>query len=102
MGGEENFKQLFMASMCRYALIKAGVIQPTAKEIAEDEQNKKSGAKISVDTSPERLASCKTTVQRFCGRTDLPASVMQMDYYVVALWYSWVVPTRKMVSRVRR
>ena len=83
MGGEENFKQLFMASMCRYALIKAGVIQPTAKEIAEDEQNKKSGAKISADTSPERLASCKTTVQRFCGRTDLPASVMQMDYYVV-------------------
>jgi hypothetical protein len=83
MGGEENFKQLFMANMCRYALIKAGVIQPTAKEIAEDEQNKKSGAKISVDTSPERLASCKTTVQRFCGRTDLPASVMQMDNYRV-------------------
>jgi hypothetical protein len=83
MGGEENFKQLFMASMCRYALIKAGVVQPTAKEIAEDEQNTKGGAKITVDTSPERLANCKTTVQTFCGRTDLPASVTHMDNYRV-------------------
>jgi hypothetical protein len=32
-------------SICRYTLIKAGVVQPTAKEIAEDEQNGKSGAK---------------------------------------------------------
>jgi hypothetical protein len=83
MGGEENFKQLFMASMCRYDLIKAGVVQPTAKEIAEDEQNEKGGAKITVDTSPQHLAGCKTTVQTFCGRTDLPASVMQMDNYRV-------------------
>jgi hypothetical protein len=83
MGGEENFKQLFMANMCRYALIKAGVVQPTAKEIAEDQQNKKNNLKITVDTSPERLASCKTTVQTFCGRTDLPASVTQMDNYKV-------------------
>jgi hypothetical protein len=83
LGGEDNFKQLFMASMCRYALIKAGVVQPTAKEVAEDEQNKKSGAKITVDTTPERLASCKTTVRTFCGRPDLPASVMQMDNYKV-------------------
>lgn len=86
MGGEENFKQLFMASMCRYALIKAGVVQPTAKEIAEDEQNKKSGAKITVDTSPERLASCKSTVQTFCGRTDLPASVMQNGQLQGSMW----------------
>lgn len=81
MGGEENFKQLLMASMCRYALIKAGEIEPTVKEIAEDEQNKKSGLKISVDTSPQRLASCKTTILRFCGRTDLPVFLMQMDNY---------------------
>jgi hypothetical protein len=81
MGGEENFKQLFMANMCRYALIKAGVVQPTAKEKADDEQNERSGLKITVDTSPQRLASCKTTVQTFCGRTDLPASVTQMDNY---------------------
>lgn len=83
MGGEENFNQLFKANMCRYALIKAGAVQPTAEEIAEDEQNKKSGAKITVDTSPERLANCKTTVKAFCGRTDLPASVTQMDNYKV-------------------
>jgi hypothetical protein len=83
MGGEENFKQLFMASMCRYVLIKAGVVQPTAREIAEDEQNEKGGAKITVDTSPQHLAGCKTTVRTFCGRTDLPASVMQMDDYRV-------------------
>jgi len=83
LGGEENFKQLFMASVCRYALIKAGEVQPTAKEMAEDEQNKKNGARITVDTSPERLANCKTTVQTFCGRTDLPASVTQMGNYKV-------------------
>jgi hypothetical protein len=83
MGGEDNFKQLFMASICRYTLIKGGVVQPTAKEIAEEEQNGKSGAKITVDTSPEHLASCKTTVQTFCGRTELPASVTQMDDYRV-------------------
>jgi hypothetical protein len=83
LGGEENFKQLLMASMCRYVLTKGGVVQPTAKEIAEDEQNKKSSMKIIADTSAERLASCKTTVQTFCGRTDLPASVTQMDDYKV-------------------
>jgi hypothetical protein len=83
MGGEENFKQLLMADMCRYALVKGGVVQPTAKEIAEDEQNKKNGAKITVDSSPERLAGCKTTVQTFCARTDLPASIVQMDNYRV-------------------
>jgi hypothetical protein len=83
MGGEENFKQLFLANMCRYALIKAGVVQPTAKEIAEDEQNKKSGAKITVDTSPDHLASCKATVKTFCDRTGLPASVTQLDNYKV-------------------
>jgi len=83
MGGEENFKQLFMANMCRYSLIKAGVIQPTAREKAEDEKNIKSGAKIAVDDSPERLASCKATIQKFCGRTGLPASVTQMDNYKV-------------------
>ncbi len=83
LGGEENYKQLLMASMCRYVLIKGGVVQPTAKEKAEDEQNKKSSMKITVDTSPEHLASCKTTVQTFCGRTDLPASVTQPDDYKV-------------------
>jgi hypothetical protein len=83
MGGDENFKQLLMADMCRYALIKGGVVQPTAKETAEDEQNKKSSLKVTVDTSPERLASCKTTVQKFCNRTDLPASVTQLDNYKV-------------------
>ncbi|MGO9948473.1 MAG: hypothetical protein ACLPWG_16665 [Steroidobacteraceae bacterium] len=83
LGGEENFKQLLMASMCRYVLIKGGVVQPTAKEIAEDEQNKKSSMKLTVDTSPEHLAICKTTVQTFCGRTDLPASVTQLDNYQV-------------------
>jgi hypothetical protein len=83
MGGEENFKQLFAADMCRYALIKAGMVQPTAKEVAEDEQNKRNGARITVDTSPERLASCQITVSTFCARTDLPASVTQMDNYKV-------------------
>jgi hypothetical protein len=83
MGGEENFKELVMAGMCRYALIKAGVVQPTAKETAEDEQNKKSSLKMTVDTSPERLASCKTTVHKFCDRPDLPASVTQLDNYKV-------------------
>jgi|SRR5580658_4234030 hypothetical protein len=83
MGGEENFKQLLMASMCRYTLIKAGMVQPTAEEVAEDEQNKKSGGQITVDATPERLASCKTTVKTFCGRADLPAAVTQMDNYKV-------------------
>ncbi len=83
MGGEDNFRALLMANMCRYALIKAGVVQPTVQEAAEEEQNKKSGAKISVDTSPEHLAICKTTVQTFCVRTDLPASVTQMENYRV-------------------
>jgi hypothetical protein len=72
-----------MANMCRYAMIKGGAVQPTAKEIAEDEQNKKNGAKITIDTSPEHLAGCKTTVQTFCARTDLPASMVQMDNYTV-------------------
>lgn len=83
LGGEENLKELFMADMCRYASIKAGVVRPTAREAAEDEQNQKNGARISVDTSAEHLASCKTTVQTFCGRTDLPASVTQMENYRV-------------------
>lgn len=83
LGGEENFKQLLMASMCRYTLIKGGVVQPTAKEITEDEQNTKNGAKITIDTSPERVAGCKTTIQTFCARTDLPPSVTHMDNYTV-------------------
>jgi hypothetical protein len=83
MGGDKNFKQLLMADMCRYALIKGGVVQPTAKETAENEQNEKSRLKITVDTSAERLASCKATVHKFCDRTDLPASVTQLDNYKV-------------------
>jgi hypothetical protein len=83
MGGEENFKELVMAGMCRYVLIKGGVVQPTAKELAEDKQNSKNGAKITVDTSPERLASCRTAVQTLCGRADLPASIVQTDNYRV-------------------
>jgi hypothetical protein len=83
MGGEENFKQLLTADMCRYALIKGGIIEPTAKEIAEDEQNKKNGARITIDTSPEHLANCKASVKTFCGRRDLPASIVQMDNYRV-------------------
>ena len=83
MGGEENFKELVMAGACRYALIKAGVVLPMAKETAEEEQNKKSSLKITVDTSPEHLASCKTMVHKFCDRTDLPTSLTQLDYYKV-------------------
>jgi len=81
LGGEENFRQLLAASTCRYALVRAGVLQPTAREAAEDEQNKKNGAKITVDTSPAHLATCKTTIRMFCARTDLPATLRQMDYY---------------------
>jgi hypothetical protein len=78
-----TIQELVMAGMCRYALIKAGVILPTAKETAEDEQNNKSSLKITVDTSPERLTSCKTTIHKFCDRTDLPASLTQLDNYKV-------------------
>jgi hypothetical protein len=81
LGGEENFRQLLAASLCRYALVRAGVLQPTASEAAEDEQNKKNGAKITVDTTPAHLATCKTTIGTFCARTDLPATLKQMDYY---------------------
>lgn len=81
LGGEENFRQLLAASMCRYALVRSGVLQPTARETAEDEQNKKNGGKITVDTTPAHLATCKTTIRTFCARTNLPATLRQMDYY---------------------
>jgi hypothetical protein len=81
LGGEENFRQLLTASMCRYALVRAGVLQPTAGEATEEEQNKKNGAKITVDTGPAHLATCRTTIRTFCARTDLPATLRQMDYY---------------------
>ena len=67
--------------MCRYALVRAGVLQPTAGEATEEEQNKKNGAKITVDTGPAHLATCRTTIRTFCARTDLPATLRQMDYY---------------------
>jgi hypothetical protein len=81
LGGEQNFGQLLAASTCRYALVRAGVLQPTAGEAAEDEQNKKNGVKITVDTTPAHLATCRTTIRTFCERTDLPATLTQMDYY---------------------
>jgi hypothetical protein len=83
LGGEENFRQLLTAGMCRYALVRAGVVQPTAREAAENEHNKKSDLKITVDTTPAHLATCRTTIRTFCARTDLPATLTQMDDYKV-------------------
>jgi len=81
LGGEENFKQFLTASACRYALVRTGVLRPTAKEMAEDEQNKKNGVKVTVDTTPEHLDACKATIKNFCSRSDLPTTLTQMDYY---------------------
>jgi hypothetical protein len=81
LGGEENFKQFLTASGCRYALVRAGVLHPTAKETAEDEQNRKNGVKVTVDTTPGHLDACKSTIKDFCSRSDLPTTLTQMDYY---------------------
>ncbi|HUO19376.1 MAG TPA: hypothetical protein VMU44_06360 [Steroidobacteraceae bacterium] len=81
LGGEENFRQMLTASGCRYALVRAGVLPPTPKEQAEDEQNRRNGVKVTVDTSPGHLATCRTTIATFCARRDLPATLTQQDYY---------------------
>jgi hypothetical protein len=85
MGGEENVKEFMMAGMCRYTLVKAGALQPTAQEAsqltAEDEQNRKNGVKVTVDMAPEQLDACKTTIKNFCNRSDLPSSLTQMENY---------------------
>lgn len=81
LGGEQNFAQLLAASGCRHALVTAGALEPTASERAEDEHNRRNGVKVTVDTSPAHLATCKTTISTFCGRTDLPGTLTQMDYY---------------------
>jgi hypothetical protein len=84
MGGEDNFKQFLMAGMCRVTLIAVGMVQPTAKEIAQDENNKKNNAKVVVDTKPEQVENCKTITRKFCGRSDLPAALTQTaDYKTV-------------------
>jgi hypothetical protein len=81
MGGEENLNQIFTAGMCRVTLIAAGIVQPTAKEMAQDANNKKNHVRITVDTSPERVESCKTIIRDFCSRSDLPPSVTQTADY---------------------
>jgi hypothetical protein len=81
IGGQQNFTELLSATGCRYALVQAGVLQPTAKEVADDARNKKSGFKITVDTSPEHLAACRTTISTFCARRDLPATLTSQEYY---------------------
>jgi len=81
LGGEENFKQFLTAGGCRFALVRAGILRPTAKETAEDEQNKKNGVKVTVDTTPEHLDTCKSTIKVFCSRSDLPTTLTQVDYY---------------------
>jgi len=84
MGGEENFKQFFMAGMCRMTLIAAGIVQPTAKEIAQDENNKKNNVKVTVDTKPQQVENCKTITRNFCSRSNLPPSLTQtVDYKTV-------------------
>ena len=81
MGGQDNFAALLAATGCRYALVQAGELQPTPKEAADDARNKKSGFKITVDTSAAHLATCRTTIETFCARQDLPATLTNQDYY---------------------
>lgn len=81
LGGQQNFMQLLAASICRQALVTAGELKPTARETAEAAQNDKNTVKITLDTSPTRLVTCRTTIRTFCARTDLPATLTQQYSY---------------------
>ena len=79
MGGDENFRQFFMANMCHWPLIAIGAVQGTPKELSDIEDAKKKGMKL--DTSSANIENCKAATKKFCARTDLPNSMTQKPEY---------------------
>jgi hypothetical protein len=84
LGGEENFGQFLMVNLCRIPLVAAGVVQPTAREKADQGNARKQGIKITPDVSAANIARCRTATHTFCARTDLPATITQTENYRTA------------------
>jgi hypothetical protein len=81
LGGEENFSQFLLVNLCRVPLVAAGVVQATASEKADAENARKQGIKITPDVSSANIARCRTATHAFCARSDLPATITQMENY---------------------
>ena len=84
LGGEENFAQFLVVTLCRIPLIAAGVVPPTAQEKVDVENASRQGIRITPDVSPGNIARCRTATHAFCARSGLPETITQMENYRAA------------------